>query len=44
MLTGRLRHLATLGGYTPLIAKADERLRQDFAQPLRIEDLARELG
>lgn len=40
----RLRHLAILGGYTPLIARAVERLSQDFDQPLRIEDLARELG
>jgi AraC-like DNA-binding protein len=40
----RLRHLAIMGGYTPLIARAVERLRQDFDQPLRIEDLARELG
>jgi AraC-like DNA-binding protein len=40
----RLRHLATLGGYTPYIARAVERLRQDFDQPLRIEDIARELG
>ena len=40
----RLRHLAILGGYTPYIAKAVERLRQDFDQPLRIENLARELG
>jgi AraC-like DNA-binding protein len=41
---GRLRHLAILGGYTPHIARAIERLRQDFDQPLRIESLARELG
>lgn len=40
----RLRHLAVMGGYTPLIARAVERLRQDFDQPLHIEDLARELG
>jgi AraC-like DNA-binding protein len=40
----RLRHLAILGGYTPHIARAVERLRQDFDQPLRIESLARELG
>jgi AraC-like DNA-binding protein len=40
----RLRHLAILGGYTPHIARAVERLRQDFDQPLRIEQLARELG
>jgi AraC-like DNA-binding protein len=39
----RLRHLM-MGGYTPLIARAVERLRQDFDQPLRIEQLARELG
>src|SRR5712671_6908604 len=41
---GRLRHLAILGGYTSHIASAVERLRQDFDQPLRIEDIARELG
>ncbi len=41
---GRLRHLAVLGGYTPHIARAIERLRQDFDQPLRIEQMARELG
>ena len=41
---GRLRHLAILGGYTPSIASAIGRLRQDFDQPLRIERLARELG
>jgi AraC-like DNA-binding protein len=40
----RLRHLAILGGYTPHIARAVERLRQDFDQPLRVEQIARELG
>jgi AraC-like DNA-binding protein len=40
----RLRHLAVLRGYTPHIARAIERLRQDFDQPLRIEQLAHELG
>jgi AraC-like DNA-binding protein len=40
----RLRHLALQGGYTPDIAQAVKRLRQDFDQPLRIESLARELG
>jgi len=40
----RLRHLAVTGGYTPDIAKAVERLRQDFDRPLRIEQIARELG
>jgi AraC-like DNA-binding protein len=40
----RLRHLAILGGNTSHIARAVERLRQEFDQPLRIENLARELG
>ena len=40
----RLRHLAIMGGYTPLIARAVEQLHQNFDQPLRIENLARELG
>jgi AraC-like DNA-binding protein len=40
----RLRHLAILGGYSPSIARAIERLRRDFDQPLRIEQMARELG
>lgn len=40
----RLRHLATLGGYTPAIVRAVEKLREDFDQPLHIEALARELG
>ena len=41
---GRLRHLAILGGYTPHIARAVERLRKEFAQPLRIEQIAQDLG
>jgi AraC-like DNA-binding protein len=40
----RLRHIALLGGYTSHIARAVQRLRQDFDQPLRIEEIARELG
>jgi AraC-like DNA-binding protein len=40
----RLRHLSVMGGYTPDIAKAVERLSQDFDQPLRIEQIAQELG
>jgi AraC-like DNA-binding protein len=40
----RLRHIAHLSGYTPSIARAVQRLRQDFDQPLPIEQLARELG
>ncbi len=40
----RLRHIAVLGGYTHYIARAVERLRKDFNEPLRIENIARELG
>jgi AraC-like DNA-binding protein len=40
----RLHQIAALGGATHRIAEAVERLRNDFDQPLRIEDLARELG
>ena len=40
----RLRHLAALGGYAPHIARAIERLHQDFDQPLRIDRIAREIG
>jgi AraC-like DNA-binding protein len=41
---GRLRYLAASPGHTPHIARAVERLRQDFDQPVRIEKLAGELG
>ncbi|MFL5806544.1 MAG: AraC family transcriptional regulator N-terminal domain-containing protein [Roseiflexaceae bacterium] len=41
---GRLGQIAVLGGSTHRIAEAVERLRKDFDQPLRIEDIARELG
>jgi AraC-like DNA-binding protein len=48
LLTGeqgtRLRHLAFQGSYTPHITRAVELIRQDFDQPLRIEELAHELG
>lgn len=40
----RLRHMAIVGGYTPHIAKAVERLREAFDQPLRVEQIARDLG
>jgi AraC-like DNA-binding protein len=40
----RLRHLAVLGGYSLSMTRAIERLRQDFDQPLRVEQLARDLG
>ena len=41
---GRLRHTAVLGGHGHRIAVALERLREEFDRPLRIEDVARELG
>lgn len=40
----RLRYLAIPGGYTSDIVRAATQLRQNFDQPLHIEDLARELG
>jgi AraC-like DNA-binding protein len=40
----RLRQIAVLGGYTHHIARAVDRLRKDFNQPLRIESIAQELG
>jgi AraC-like DNA-binding protein len=40
----RLRHLAAFGSATDRIARAIERLRRDYDKPLRIENLARELG
>ena len=40
----RLRHIAILGGYTPLIAKVIERLHKDLDQPIRVENIAREAG
>ncbi|MEP0891380.1 AraC family transcriptional regulator [Leptolyngbya sp. NM2-A1] len=48
LLTGeqgaRLCQIAVLGGYTHHIARAVDRLRKDFNQPLQIESMARELG
>jgi AraC-like DNA-binding protein len=41
---GRLSQIAILGGHAHRIARAIERLRKDFDQPLRIEDVARESG
>lgn len=40
----RLRHIASLSGYTPPIAKVIERLHKDYDQPIRVENIARELG
>ena len=48
LLTGeqgeRLRHLAIVSGYTPPIARVIERLHKDFDQPIRIDNIASELG
>ncbi len=41
---GRLCHLTVSAGYTTSIARAVERFRHDFDQPVRIEDVAQELG
>ncbi len=41
---GRLHHIAALGGHTHRISKAISRLRKDFDRPLRIDEMARELG
>ena len=41
---GRLRQIAVLGGHSHRITRALERLQKDFDRPLRIEDIARELG
>ncbi|QDU54991.1 AraC family transcriptional regulator [Aeoliella mucimassa] len=47
LLTGsqgdRMLHLATLGGDVHRMARAVERIRRDFDQPLSIEQLAQEL-
>src|SRR5215212_1459711 len=40
----KLRQIAVLSGHTHRITRALERLRKDFDRPLRIEDIARELG
>lgn len=48
LLTGeqgnRLRHLALLGGHSHRIAQAIDMLRNQFHKPLRIEEIAMELG
>ena len=42
--SGRLCHLAVLGGQLHRIVKVIERIRRDFDQPLRIEDMAQDVG
>jgi AraC-like DNA-binding protein len=41
---GRLAHIAALGSNTQRITEAIKRLREEFNRPLRIEEVARELG
>jgi AraC-like DNA-binding protein len=41
---GRLHHVAALGGHAHRIVRALERLRKHFDRPLRVEDVAREVG
>lgn len=40
----RLRHIAVVGGQNHRMVRAIERLRRSFDQPLRIEEVANELG
>src|SRR5687767_10835874 len=48
LLTGpqaaRMRHLATSGGQAHRMVRAVAKLRENFAKPLRIERVAKELG
>jgi AraC-like DNA-binding protein len=48
LLTGeqghRMRHLATIGGHAHRMVRAVRNLRENFARPLRIEEVAREIG
>lgn len=41
---GRVRQITALGGRTHRNSQAIHRLRKDFDQPLRIDDLAHDLG
>jgi transcriptional regulator GlxA family with amidase domain len=40
----RMRHLATIGGHAHRMVRAVRKLREDFAKPLRIEEVAREIA
>jgi len=40
----RLRHMASQNGFSPVISRVIERIRENLEQPLGIEDLAREVG
>lgn len=41
---GRLRHLTVLGGSSHRIARAIARIRNEYDRPLRVEDVARDVG
>ena len=41
---GRLAHLIAAGNYSSAIVKAVQRIRQAFDQPIRVEQLAQDLG
>lgn len=41
---GRLRQLAVIGGSAHRIASAIDRIRKEFDRPLRVEDIARDIG
>lgn len=41
---GRLRQLAVIGGSAHRIASAIDRIRKEFDRPLRVEEVAREVG
>jgi len=40
----RLRRMTLLGGQTHRIAQAVEKIYRDFSQPMRVEELARDIG
>ena len=39
-----MRHLATVGGHAHRMVRAVNKLREEFAKPLRIGDVAKEIG
>src|SRR5207253_7816681 len=42
--SSRMRHLATFAGHAHRMVRAVEKLRKSFNKPLRIDEVARELG
>ena len=40
----RMRRMTLLGGHTYRIAQAVEKICRDFSQPMRVEELARDIG